>query len=65
MGLSDELREGVGPIWEQVVTHPFVIELGDNTLSQDRFRIDPEPDRDDRQRAGKRHRFRRNRCLLQ
>ncbi len=39
MGLSDELREGVGPIWEQVVTHPFVIELGDNTLSQDRFRV--------------------------
>ncbi len=39
MGLSDELREGVGPIWEQVVTHPFVIKLGDNTLSQDRFRV--------------------------
>lgn len=32
MGLSDELREGVGSIWEQVVTHPFVIQLGDNTL---------------------------------
>ena len=39
MGLSDELREGVGPIWEQVVTHPFVIELGDNTLSPERFRV--------------------------
>ena len=39
MGLSDELREGVGPIWENVVTHPFVTELGDNTLSEDRFRV--------------------------
>ena len=39
MGLSDELRVGVGPLWEQVVTHPFVTELGDNTLSLDRFRV--------------------------
>ena len=36
MGLSDELRAGVGPLWEQVVNHPFVTELGDNALSSDR-----------------------------
>ena len=39
MGLSDELKEGVASIWEQVATHPFVTELGDNTLSDERFRI--------------------------
>ena len=39
MGLSDELKEGVASIWEQVSTHPFVTELGDNTLSDERFRI--------------------------
>ena len=32
MGLSDDLRAGVGTLWEQVVTHPFVTQLGDNTL---------------------------------
>lgn len=32
MGLSDELRAGVGSVWEQVVGHPFVIQLGDDTL---------------------------------
>ncbi|MDA0733376.1 MAG: thiaminase II [Chloroflexi bacterium] len=37
MALSDELRESVSSIWEQVVTHPFVLELGDGTLSQDAF----------------------------
>ena len=39
MGLSDELKKGVASIWEQVATHPFVTELGDNTLSDERFRI--------------------------
>ena len=39
MGLSDDLRAGVGPLWDQVVTHPFVIELGDNTLATERFRV--------------------------
>ena len=37
MGFSDELKAGVAPLWEQVVTHPFVIELGDNTLPQETF----------------------------
>jgi thiaminase/transcriptional activator TenA len=37
MGLSDELREGVGPLWERVVTHPFVIELGEDTLPPEIF----------------------------
>ena len=38
MGLSEELREGVGPLWEKMVTHPFVIELGDGTLLEEKFR---------------------------
>ena len=37
MGLSDELRSGVGPWWERVVTNRFVIELGDNTLDPQVF----------------------------
>ncbi len=37
MALSDDLRAGVGPVWERVVTHPFVIELGDNTLPRETF----------------------------
>jgi thiaminase/transcriptional activator TenA len=37
MGLSDDLRASVDSIWEQVATHPFVIELGDNTLSSNVF----------------------------
>jgi thiaminase/transcriptional activator TenA len=37
MGLSDELRDSVISVWEQVVTHPFVLELGEGTLSQDAF----------------------------
>ena len=32
MGLSDELQDGIGSLWERVVTHPFIIELGDGTL---------------------------------
>ena len=39
MGLSDDLRAGVGPLWEQVVTHPFVTKLGDNTLPRATFDI--------------------------
>ena len=35
--MSDELRGGVGPLWERTVTHPFVIELGDNTLPREIF----------------------------
>ena len=39
MGLSDELRAGVATVWERVVTHPFVIELGDGTLPQPTFDV--------------------------
>ncbi len=39
MGLSDVLRSGVSPLWERVVTHPFVIELGEGTLPQATFNI--------------------------
>jgi thiaminase/transcriptional activator TenA len=35
--LSSSLREGVGPLWERVVAHPFVIELGEGTLPPDIF----------------------------
>ncbi len=35
MGLSDELQEGVGSLWERVVTHPFIIKLGEGTLPQE------------------------------
>ncbi len=39
MGLSDELRAEVGPIWEKVVTHPFVTEMVDGTLPRQTFDI--------------------------
>ncbi|PKB80899.1 MAG: hypothetical protein BZY88_07760 [SAR202 cluster bacterium Io17-Chloro-G9] len=39
MGLSDELKSGVAERWEKVVTHPFVTELGDNTLDPNVFQI--------------------------
>jgi thiaminase/transcriptional activator TenA len=37
MGLSDQLKAGVGPLWEEVVSHPFVLQLGDDSLSPDVF----------------------------
>ena len=39
MGLSDELRNGVAPIWESVVTHPFVVEMADGSLDLNRFTV--------------------------
>lgn len=39
MGLSDELRAGVGPIWDKVVTHPFVTEMVDGSLDPAVFNI--------------------------
>ena len=39
MGLSDDLRAGVGPIWEKVVTHPFVTEMGDGILPREKFEV--------------------------
>ena len=44
MSLSDDLREGVGPLWDGVVKHPFVIELGDGTLPKEKFRVYFEQD---------------------
>lgn len=39
MGLSDELRAGVGPLWEKVISHPFVNEMADGSLDPARFTI--------------------------
>jgi len=39
LGLSDELRAGVGPIWEKVVTHPFVTEMANGSLDRNTFDI--------------------------
>ena len=39
MGLSDDLKAGTAGRWEKVVTHPFVTELGDDTLPQDKFQV--------------------------
>ena len=39
MGLSDELRAGVGTIWEKVVTHPFVTEMADGSLDLTIFNV--------------------------
>ena len=39
MSLSDQLRAGLGAMWERVVCHPFVTELGDNTLPREKFNV--------------------------
>lgn len=39
MGLSDDLKQGVGPLWERVVTHPFVLELGQGSLPRQTFDV--------------------------
>ena len=44
MGLSEELRQSVGALWEKTVTHPFVIELGDGTLPEEKFNVYFEQD---------------------
>ncbi|MFQ5860203.1 MAG: TenA family protein [Dehalococcoidia bacterium] len=38
MGFTDELRRETASLWERMVTHPFVRELGDGTLPQEKFR---------------------------
>lgn len=38
MAFSDDLRKSNGDLWERTVTHLFVQELGDGTLSPDKFR---------------------------
>ena len=37
MSFSKELQRGVSPLWEKMVTHPFVQELGANTLPWEKF----------------------------
>ena len=39
MGLSDDLQQGVGSLWERVATHPFIIKLGEGTLPQEIFDV--------------------------
>jgi thiaminase/transcriptional activator TenA len=38
-GISDRLREDAGGIWEQIFTHPFVIELYGGSLPLEKFRF--------------------------
>jgi len=45
MSLSVELKAGVGTVWEQVLTHPFVLELGEGTLPRVTFDIYFDQDR--------------------
>ena len=37
MPLSDELRKANQDLWERMVTHPFVQELGDGTLPREKY----------------------------
>ena len=38
MPLSDDLHKANSDLWERMVTHPFVQELGDGTLPAEKFR---------------------------
>ena len=38
MALIQELRERHHELWERMVTHPFVVEMGDGTLPVEKFR---------------------------
>ena len=38
MSLSDDLRQANHDLWERMVTHPFVIEMGDGVLPLDKFK---------------------------
>lgn len=38
MPLSDELRQAHSHLWEQMVTHPFVTEMGQGTLPLEKFK---------------------------
>ena len=39
MDLSEDLQRNAGSLWEKTVTHPFVIELGDGTLPEEKFGV--------------------------
>ena len=38
MAIADELRKADSSLWERMVTHPFVVELGDGSLPLEKFR---------------------------
>ena len=38
MSLTQELRAKYADLWENMVTHPFIMELGDGTLPVEKFR---------------------------
>ena len=38
MALVDQLRENSGRIWSDATDHPFITELGDGSLPEDKFR---------------------------
>ena len=38
MSLTEELRQKYHDLWERMVTHPFVMEMGDGTLPVEKFR---------------------------
>ena len=44
MKLSNELRSEHQGLWEKMVGHPFVVEMGDGTLSRERFQRYMEQD---------------------
>ena len=39
MSITEGLRKKVEPLWEKMVTHSFVRELGDGTLPWDKFQV--------------------------
>ena len=39
MKLTDRLRHAAAPIWQKILTHPFVTGLGDGTLPLENFRF--------------------------
>jgi thiaminase/transcriptional activator TenA len=39
MPWSRRLRAAADPIWQEIVTHPFIVELGRGTLAPERFRF--------------------------
>ncbi len=38
MSLTGELRQKYNDLWERMVTHPFVVEMGEGTLPVEKFR---------------------------
>ncbi|MQF69032.1 hypothetical protein FIM12_01660 [SAR202 cluster bacterium AD-804-J14_MRT_500m] len=44
MNLSGELQSGVDQLWERMVRHPFVIELGNGLLPWEKFKVYFEQD---------------------